>query len=82
MEQVELSECQIDPAPFQLVEKTSLYKVHKLFCLLNLTHAYVTTLGQLVGIVSLNEVCIFRTLNLFFNHNLLRVKLIRATISL
>ena len=58
MEQVDLSECQIDPAPFQLVEKTSLYKVHKLFCLLNLTHAYVTTLGQLVGIVSLNEVCV------------------------
>lgn len=56
MEQVDFTECQIDPAPFQLVEKTSLYKVHKLFCLLNLTHAYVTTLGQLVGIVSLNEV--------------------------
>jgi len=54
-ELVDFTDCQIDPAPFQLVEKASLYKVHKLFCLLNLTHAYVTTIGRLVGIVSLDE---------------------------
>ncbi|ELU02185.1 hypothetical protein CAPTEDRAFT_218810 [Capitella teleta] len=47
---------QIDPAPFQLVEKTSLYKVHSLFSLLSLNHAYVTNTGRLVGIVSLKEV--------------------------
>ena len=31
-------------------------KVHKLFALLNLSHAYVTSLGQLVGVVALTEV--------------------------
>ncbi|XP_073247163.1 chloride channel protein 2-like isoform X2 [Porites lutea] len=53
---IDYSNCQIDPAPFQLVERTSLLKVHKLFALLNLSHAYVTTLGRLVGIVALKEV--------------------------
>ncbi|XP_078374298.1 chloride channel protein 2-like isoform X2 [Oculina patagonica] len=53
---VDYSNCQIDPAPFQLVERTSLLKVHKLFALLNLSHAYVTTLGRLVGVVALKEV--------------------------
>lgn len=53
---VDYSSCQIDPAPFQLVERTSLLKVHKLFALLNLSHAYVTTLGRLVGVVALKEV--------------------------
>ncbi|XP_015768178.1 PREDICTED: chloride channel protein 2-like [Acropora digitifera] len=54
---VDFSCCQVDPAPFQLVERTSLLKVHKLFALLNLSHAYVTTLGRLVGVVALKEVC-------------------------
>ena len=31
-------------------------QVHKLFALLNLSHAYVTTLGRLVGVVALKEV--------------------------
>lgn len=53
---VDYSSCQIDPSPFQLVERTSLLKVHKLFALLNLSHAYVTTLGRLVGVVALKEV--------------------------
>ncbi|XP_074626066.1 chloride channel protein 2-like isoform X1 [Acropora palmata] len=53
---VDFSCCQVDPAPFQLVERTSLLKVHKLFALLNLSHAYVTTLGRLVGVVALKEV--------------------------
>lgn len=56
VEQIDFTDCQIDPAPFQLVGKTSLYKVHKLFSLLNLSHAYVTSIGRLVGIVSLDEV--------------------------
>ncbi|XP_078697679.1 chloride channel protein 2-like isoform X5 [Branchiostoma floridae x Branchiostoma belcheri] len=46
----------IDPAPFQLVERTSLHKVHSLFSLLGLHHAYVTTIGRLIGVVSLKEV--------------------------
>ncbi|XP_077868666.1 chloride channel protein 2-like [Saccoglossus kowalevskii] len=54
--QIIFDECQIDPAPFQLVEKTSLCKVHSLFSLLGLNHAYVTTLGRLVGVLSLKEV--------------------------
>lgn len=54
--EVDYELCQIDPAPFQLVERTSLLKVHKLFALLNLSHAYVTSLGQLVGVVALTEI--------------------------
>lgn len=46
----------IDPAPFQLVEKTSLIKVHTLFSMVGINHAYVTNIGQLVGVVGLIEV--------------------------
>ncbi|XP_033103927.1 chloride channel protein 2-like isoform X2 [Anneissia japonica] len=55
-EQIDFSDSQIDPAPFQLVERTSLHKVHSLFSLLGLNHAYVTTLGRLVGVVALKEI--------------------------
>ncbi|XP_046850431.1 chloride channel protein 2-like isoform X2 [Xenia sp. Carnegie-2017] len=54
--EVDYDLCQIDAAPFQLVERTSLLKVHKLFALLNLSHAYVTSLGRLVGVVALTEI--------------------------
>lgn len=53
---VDLKSCRIDPAPFQLVERTSLLKVHSMFSLLGVHHAYVTTIGRLTGIVSLQEV--------------------------
>lgn len=46
---------QIDPAPFQLVEKTPISKVHRLFSILSLRRAYVTQLGRLVGVVGLTE---------------------------
>lgn len=46
----------IDPAPFQLVERTSLMKVHSLFSMLSINHAYVTKIGRLVGVVALKEV--------------------------
>ncbi|CAI5442762.1 unnamed protein product [Caenorhabditis angaria] len=52
---VDLIEVAIDPAPFQLVRGTSLYKVHTLFSLLALNHAYVTEKGRLVGVVSVKE---------------------------
>lgn len=52
---IDLDEVAIDPAPFQLVIGTSLYKVHTLFSLLGLNHAYVTNRGRLVGVVSLRE---------------------------
>ncbi|KAJ8021617.1 Chloride channel protein 2 [Holothuria leucospilota] len=55
-DQLDLKDSHIDPAPFQLVERTSLHKVHSLFSLLGLSHAYVTTLGRLVGIVALKEI--------------------------
>ncbi|KFD56436.1 hypothetical protein M514_02540 [Trichuris suis] len=45
----------VDPTPFQLVERTSLQKVHALFSLLRLNLAYVTELGRLVGVVGLKE---------------------------
>ena len=43
---VEFDGIHIDPAPFQLVEKTSLLKVHSLFSMLGVNHAYVTTIGN------------------------------------
>ncbi|XP_055929436.1 chloride channel protein 2-like isoform X2 [Argiope bruennichi] len=52
---VDFSKCHIDPAPFQLVERTSLIKVHSLFSMLGLNHAYVTAIGRLVGVVALKE---------------------------
>ena len=60
----------IDPAPFQLVERTNLYKIHSLFSILCLSHAYVTSIGRLVGVVTLKDVSkkqparTFHTLNL------------------
>jgi chloride channel 2 len=45
----------IDPAPFQLVERTNLYKIHSLFSILCLSHAYVTSIGRLVGVVTLKD---------------------------
>ena len=53
---IDLDDIAIDAAPFQLVLGTSLYKVHRLFSLLGLNHAYVTHRGRLVGVVSLREV--------------------------
>ena len=47
--------CRIDPAPFQLVERTSLLKAHSMFFLLGISHAYVTAIGKLIGVVSLKE---------------------------
>lgn len=56
MEQaVALRTVQIDPAPFQLVERTSLLKVHSLFSMLGVNHAYVTATGRLIGVVGLKE---------------------------
>ncbi|XP_065598316.1 chloride channel protein 1 [Cyrtonyx montezumae] len=47
--------CRIDPSPFQLVERTSLHKTHTLFSLLGLSHAYVTSMGKLKGVLALEE---------------------------
>nr|XP_028568164.1 chloride channel protein 1 isoform X1 [Podarcis muralis] len=47
--------CRIDPSPFQLVERTSLHKTHTLFSLLGLSHAYVTSMGKLRGVIALEE---------------------------
>uniref|UniRef100_A0A8C1K5K3 Chloride channel 2c n=1 Tax=Cyprinus carpio TaxID=7962 RepID=A0A8C1K5K3_CYPCA len=55
VEQVTFSSCKIDPAPFQLVEHTSLHKTHTMFSVLNLDYAYVTSIGRLIGAVSLKE---------------------------
>merc|ERR1719151_226237 len=52
---VDFSELHIDPAPFQLPEKSSLLKVHSLFSMLGVNHAYVTTIGRLIGVVGLKE---------------------------
>lgn len=52
---VDFSRCQIDPAPFQLVEKTSLLKVHNLFSMCGVNLAYVTSIGKLIGVVGLTE---------------------------
>lgn len=52
---VDFTLCHIDPAPFQLVERTSLLKVHSLFSMVGVNHAYVTAIGKLVGVVGLKE---------------------------
>ncbi|XP_028298678.1 chloride channel protein 1a [Gouania willdenowi] len=52
---MDIDEIQIDASPFQLVERTSLHKTHTLFSLLGLSHAYVTSIGKLVGVVALKE---------------------------
>ena len=52
---VDFDQLHIDPAPFQLVEKTSLLKVHSLFSMLGVNHAYVTAIGRLIGVVGLKE---------------------------
>ncbi|XP_050544371.1 chloride channel protein 2 isoform X2 [Daktulosphaira vitifoliae] len=52
---LDFGSCHIDPAPFQLVERTSLHKVHSVFSLLGVNHAYVTAIGRLVGVVGLKE---------------------------
>ena len=53
---VDFNDCYIDPAPFQLVERTAIYKVHLLFSMLGLSRAYVTSTGRLVGVVALKDV--------------------------
>lgn len=53
---IDVSDCEIDEAPFQLVQQTSLYRVHTLFSMLGLSHAYVTSFGRLVGIVALKDI--------------------------
>ncbi|XP_055837032.1 chloride channel protein 2-like [Episyrphus balteatus] len=45
----------IDPSPFQLVERTNISKVHTLFNMVGINHAYVTKIGRLVGVVGLTE---------------------------
>ncbi|XP_068426746.1 chloride channel protein 1 [Clinocottus analis] len=52
---IDTEQMRIDPSPFQLVERTSLHKTHTLFSLLGLSHAYVTSIGKLVGVVALKE---------------------------
>ncbi len=52
---VDFSRCHIDAAPFQLVAKTTLLKVHSLFSLLGINHAYVTATGKLIGVVAMKE---------------------------
>ncbi|XP_025051693.1 chloride channel protein 2, partial [Alligator sinensis] len=52
---VNFNNSKIDPAPFQLVERTSLHKTHTIFSLLGVDHAYVTSIGRLIGLVSLKE---------------------------
>lgn len=53
---LEAANVHIDASPFQLVEKTSLLKVHSLFSMVGINHAYVTKIGRLVGVVALKEV--------------------------
>ncbi|KAF2361266.1 Chloride channel voltage gated [Trinorchestia longiramus] len=65
---VDFSTCPIDPSPFQLVESTSLLKVHSLFSLLGLSHAYVTVLGRLIGVVALKEVSLVLSVSCCQSH--------------
>lgn len=55
-QRVDFKDVHIDPAPFQVSQKTSLHKIHSLFVLLRLSQAYVTHQGRLVGQVTIKEV--------------------------
>ncbi|XP_066450027.1 chloride channel protein ClC-Kb-like isoform X2 [Eleutherodactylus coqui] len=52
---VPLEDLTMDPAPYRLMEKQTLYQCYDLFNLLGLRLAYVTNTGRLVGVVSLRE---------------------------
>nr|XP_028560972.1 chloride channel protein ClC-Kb-like [Podarcis muralis] len=54
-ETLHLADVPIDPAPYRLLEKETLYQCYDLFNLLGLRTAYVTNMGRLVGVVSLKE---------------------------
>ncbi|KAG8546024.1 hypothetical protein GDO81_019878 [Engystomops pustulosus] len=54
-EVVDVEKLTIDPAPYRLLEKQTLYQCYDLFNLLGLRRAYVTNTGRLVGVVSLTE---------------------------
>lgn len=54
--EVDFTKVHIDPAPFQLVERTSLLRVHSMFSMLGINHAYVTAIGRLIGVLALKEV--------------------------
>lgn len=58
----------IDPSPFQLVERTSLLRVHSMFSMMGVNHAYVTKIGRLVGVVSLKEVSFPQVIKLFLGY--------------
>ncbi|XP_063785539.1 chloride channel protein ClC-Kb-like [Pseudophryne corroboree] len=54
-EVVSAEDLAINPAPYRLVEKQTLYQCYDMFNLLGLRTAYVTSTGRLVGVVSLTE---------------------------
>uniref|UniRef100_A0ACB8EX87 Uncharacterized protein n=1 Tax=Sphaerodactylus townsendi TaxID=933632 RepID=A0ACB8EX87_9SAUR len=54
-EALRLEDLPIDPAPYRLLEKETLYQCYDLFSLLGLHIAYVTNMGRLVGVVGLKE---------------------------
>ncbi|VDP04730.1 unnamed protein product [Soboliphyme baturini] len=54
-EKPDFTRLNIDSAPLQLTEQTSLFQAHELFSLLGLYRAFVTWRGKLVGMVTLNE---------------------------
>jgi hypothetical protein len=41
-----------DPCPFQVIDKTPLSSLHFMFNMLGITHAFVTSNGRLVGVVT------------------------------
>ncbi|KIH68909.1 hypothetical protein ANCDUO_00755 [Ancylostoma duodenale] len=55
-EEVDLTD-DIDQAPFQIVKKTSLFNIHSIFSMLQLSRVYVTEGGRLIGVVALSDLC-------------------------
>ncbi|XP_062872597.1 chloride channel protein 2-like [Trichomycterus rosablanca] len=54
-EQVNFELCKIDPARVQILEHTSLHRVHNIFYMMSLDLAYVTSFGKLIGVVAHRE---------------------------
>jgi len=54
-EPVDFTHCHIDSTPLRVIEQTPLSQIHTMFSLLQIDVMYVTTVGRLVGTITLTE---------------------------
>ena len=54
---IDFSRMEVDPTPLRLVEQTPLAQMHTMFSLLFINEAYVTNLGKVTGVITLQDLC-------------------------